>query len=121
MELVGDPESGVAAPRLAAHRPAGRAEVAELWRQARAIVLGFTEAGVAHGDLSAYNLLVRSGTLVAIDVPQAVDLVANPSGLAILHRDCTNLTAWFRRRGLSEHEADPEALFADALRVLPWG
>ena len=120
MELVGDAETGVAAPRLAAHRPADRAEVADLWRQARALVVGFTEAGVAHGDLSPYNVLVHDGRLVAIDVPQAVDLVANPLGLEILHRDCTNLTTWFRRRGLDVDEADPEDLFAEALAVLPW-
>ena len=120
MELIGDPDTGVAAPRLASHRPADRVEVADLWRQARALVLGFAEAGVAHGDLSAYNLLVHRGRLVAIDVPQAVDLVASPTGLSILHRDCTNLVSWFRRRGLSDGEADPDALLADALGVLPW-
>jgi RIO kinase 1 len=120
MELVGDPETGVAAPRLAAHRPAGGTEVADLWDQARALVVGFTEAGVAHGDLSPYNVLVHQGRLVAIDMPQAVDLVANPTGLSILHRDCTNLASWFRRRGLADEVADPEALFAEAIAVLPW-
>jgi RIO kinase 1 len=120
MELIGDQDTGVAAPRLASHRPADRAEVADLWQQARSLVLGFADAGVAHGDLSAYNLLVHAGRLVAIDVPQAVDLVANPMGLSLLQRDCTNLVAWFRRRGLSADEADPDALLADALGVLPW-
>jgi len=124
MELIGDPASGVAAPRLAAHRPTDRAKVADLWHQAHALVLGFADAGVAHGDLSAYNVLVeRKGTeagarLVAIDMPQAVDLVANPLGLEILHRDCVNLVTWFRRKGLTQ--ADPDELFADALAVLPW-
>jgi RIO kinase 1 len=120
MELIGDPDTGVAAPRLASHRPVDRDEVADLWAQARALVVGFTEAGVAHGDLSPYNVLVHHGRLVAIDVPQAVDLVANPLGLEILHRDCANLARWFRRRGLSDADADPEDLFAEALSVLPW-
>lgn len=120
MELIGDPDTGVAAPRLASHRPADRGEVADLWAQARALVVGFAEAGVAHGDLSPYNVLVHRGRLVAIDVPQAVDLVANPLGLDILHRDCTNLTTWFRRRGLPDADADPETLFAQALAILPW-
>jgi len=119
MELIGDPETGVAAPRLVAHRPVDRAEVADLWLQARALVLGFARAGVAHGDLSAYNVLVHRRRLVAIDVPQAVDLVANPMGLELLHRDCTNLATWFRRKGMAE--ADPDDLFAAALGVLPWG
>jgi len=121
MELIGDHDTGVAAPRLASHRPVDGAEVADLWRQAHAMVVGLTEAGIAHGDLSPYNVLVHHGRLVAIDIPQAVDLVANPLGLSILHRDCTNLATWFRRRGLTEAEADPEALFAEALAVLPWG
>lgn len=120
MELIGDAVTGVAAPRLAAHRPAGRTEVEALWEQARALVLGIAEAGVAHGDLSAYNVLVHEGRLVAIDIPQAVDLVANPVGLEILHRDCVNLTAWFRRRGMTDRHADPDDLFAAALGVLPW-
>lgn len=120
MEFVGDHDAGVAAPRLAAHRPSGPDEVAGLWAQARRLVLGIAEAGVAHGDLSAYNLLVHGGRLVAIDVPQAVDLVAHPGGLNVLHRDCVNLVAWFHRRGLSPSVADPEALFAEALAVMPW-
>ena len=37
-------------------------------------------AGFAHGDLSAYNLLVHEGRLVMIDLPQIVDLAANPQG-----------------------------------------
>ena len=57
---------------------------------------------------------------MAIDVPQAVDLVANPFGVDLLHRDCRNLTTWFRRRGLPAQVADPEALLAEALAVLPW-
>ena len=35
-------------------------------------------AGFAHGDLSPYNLLVHDGRLVVIDLPQVVDVVANP-------------------------------------------
>ena len=37
-------------------------------------------AGLAHGDLSPYNLLVHRGRVVAIDLPQVVDVVANPKG-----------------------------------------
>ena len=36
--------------------------------------------GLAHGDLSAYNLLVHDGRLVVIDLPQIVDVIANPRG-----------------------------------------
>jgi RIO kinase 1 len=72
-------------------------------------------AGYAHGDLSAYNLLWWCGELWLIDFPQAVDLAANPLGLDLLHRDVTNITAWFARQGL---ERDGDALFAQLLTEL---
>ena len=37
-------------------------------------------AQVAHGDLSPYNMLVHDGRLVLIDLPQIVDVIANPQG-----------------------------------------
>ena len=70
-------------------------------------------AGYAHGDLSAYNLLVHDGRLVMIDLPQVVDLVANPQGPEFLHRDCENVCAWFARRGLPTVEF--EHLFGDLM------
>ena len=47
-----------------------------------------------------------------IDFPQAVDLVVNPNGLDLLHRDVTTVSTWFARRGLA---CDPEAVFAELL------
>ncbi len=66
-------------------------------------------AGYAHGDLSAYNLLWWADELWLIDLPQAVDIAANPMGLDFLHRDVVNITTWFARQGL---DRDPEELFA---------
>jgi RIO kinase 1 len=37
-------------------------------------------AQVAHGDLTAFNVLVHDGQLVLIDLPQIVDVIANPHG-----------------------------------------
>ena len=68
------------------------------------------EAGLAHGDLSPYNLLVHEGRVVVIDLPQVIDLIANASGFDLLHRDCVNVCTWFTRQGL---ECDPEELFGD--------
>jgi RIO kinase 1 len=48
-----------------------------------------------------------------IDVPQIVDLVANPQGPAFLERDCRNVCTWFARRGLAE--ADADQLFGDLM------
>jgi RIO kinase 1 len=68
-------------------------------------------AGLTHGDLSPYNVLVHDGRPVLIDLPQVVDIVANPQGLSFLRRDVAVLTRWFAARGL-----DPEV--ADADRVV---
>ena len=70
--------------------------------------------GVAHGDLSPYNVLAAGDRLVVIDLPQAVDIVANPTGMDFLMRDCHNVCAWFVARGLDVDEHD---LFADAARL----
>lgn len=110
MEFLGD-ESGVAAPRLAAVR-SDRAELAELCRQVVDLMRLFAAAGFAHGDLSAYNLLVHEGRVRVIDLPQIVDVIANPQGLDLLHRDCVNICDWFTRRRV---ECDAEELFAEML------
>ena len=47
-----------------------------------------------------------------IDLPQVVDLVANPRGPDLLLRDCTNVCQWFRARGLA---VDEHELYADLL------
>jgi RIO kinase 1 len=67
-------------------------------------------AQVAHGDLSPYNLLVHEGRLVLIDLPQIVDVVANPQGGDFLARDVRNVATWFAARGLPPDVIDVEAL-----------
>ncbi|MFK5584284.1 serine protein kinase RIO [Serinicoccus sp. LYQ131] len=116
MEFIGDPD-GLAAPRLAQVQ-ADPPLMAHLWEQTRRVVLQLAELGWAHGDLSAYNLLVHQETLVVIDLPQVVDVVANPQGPALLHRDCSTVARWFGQRGV---EADAEELFAEATRGHPRG
>ncbi|WP_028922902.1 serine protein kinase RIO [Pseudonocardia acaciae] len=110
LEFLGDPD-GTAAPRLAQLRPDPEL-LAELWRQLTEAMLLLARAGLTHGDLSAYNLLVHGERLVLIDLPQVVDLVGNPSGDEFLGRDVHNITAWFEARGLPARLLDPEALFA---------
>jgi RIO kinase 1 len=65
-------------------------------------------AGFAHGDLSAYNLLVHHGRLVMIDLPQVVDIIANPGGRGFLERDAKNVATWFAKAG--QPGADPGEL-----------
>jgi RIO kinase 1 len=99
LEFIGEPD-GTAAPRLAEIRPAG-AELASLWDQLVTALCGLARLGYAHGDLSAYNLLVHGGRLVMIDMPQIVDVVANPRGAELLTRDSANVARWFTARGLT--------------------
>ena len=107
LELIGS--DGLAAPRLAELRPdAGTA--ADLFDQVRRIMARLAARGWAHGDLSAYNVLVDAGRVVVIDWPQVVDIVGNPRGLDFLHRDCVNVCSWFTRAGV---DADAEELFAE--------
>ena len=104
---------GETAPRLAQTRPP-----ADLLRsyfdQVRDAMATMVQHGVVHGDLSAYNILAAGDRLVIIDLPQIVDLVGNSAGFDFLMRDCTNMCAWFRAKGL--HQADGQELFASLVR-----
>jgi RIO kinase 1 len=106
LEFIGD-QDGTGAPRLAETRP-GPAELASLWEQLVEAMVTLAAAGFAHGDLSAYNLLVHHGRLVMIDLPQVVDIIANPAGRGFLERDAKNVATWFAKAG--HPGADPEEL-----------
>lgn len=102
---------GEPAPRLAQTRPAPDL-LADWFDQLRSAMAALARDGVAHGDLSPYNILAAGERLVIIDLPQAVDLAGNTQGMDFLMRDCTNVCSWFRRRGL---EVDEQELFGDLL------
>jgi RIO kinase 1 len=99
MEFIGTPD-GVAAPRLASVR-ASEADLPDLWEQLMLGLRVLARAGYAHGDLSAYNILVHNGRLVVIDLPQIVDVVSNPQGKRFLARDVHNVLGWFTAHGLT--------------------
>ena len=111
MELVS--VDGEVAPRLAQTRP-DRALLGSYFDQLRDAMVLLASDGIAHGDLSAYNVLAAGERLVIIDLPQAVDVVANPRGADFLMRDCHNVCTWFRARGL---EVDEDVLFAELLAM----
>ncbi|QFZ22669.1 kinase [Saccharothrix syringae] len=115
LEFVGT--DGAAAPRLAQLRP-DPDELLDLWRQLVDALGLMASAGLAHGDLSAFNLMVHDGRLVVIDLPQVVDLAANPRGPEFLERDVRNVAGWFTGRGLPPELAEPrevtEALLDEA-------
>ncbi|HGP6024542.1 TPA: RIO1 family regulatory kinase/ATPase, partial [Vibrio cholerae O1] len=52
-------------------------------------------AGIVHGDLSEYNVLVDRDGPVIIDLPQALDAAANNNARAMLERDVDNLATYF--------------------------
>jgi RIO kinase 1 len=52
-------------------------------------------AGIVHGDLSEFNILVGSDGPVIIDLPQAVDAAGNNHAKEMLARDVTNLANYF--------------------------
>jgi RIO kinase 1 len=113
LEFIGDAD-GSAAPRLAQLRP-GPDELYELWLQLLGALDLMAGAGYTHGDLSAYNVLVHDGRLVLIDLPQIVDVVANPGGAEFLRRDVQNIAGWFHQRGLPEQVTDVEMLTGELL------
>ena len=90
----------------------GPAELAGLWDQLVEALVALARDGLAHGDLSAYNLLVHDGRLVMIDLPQVVDVIANPRGAAFLTRDAENIARWFAARGLAGVSPEPAGLGA---------
>jgi RIO kinase 1 len=95
MELVTDAD-GNAAPRLndLALSPA---QAQEYHRTLIMQVVRMLCAGIIHGDLSEYNVLVGNDGPVIIDLPQAVDAAGNNSASVMLERDVDNLTAYFGR------------------------
>ncbi len=115
MQYLGDETR--AAPQLA-RAGLSRTELDVAWRDLVDALHAMTATGWAHGDLSAYNLLWwpsddrPDGRLWVIDLPQAVDIAANPGGLDFLHRDVCNVADWFGRRGL---DVDAEETFAELL------
>ncbi len=95
MEMVAD-ENGEAAPRLndVMFTPAeARAHHAMLLLQ----VVRMLCAGVVHGDLSEFNILLGAEGPVIIDLPQAVDAAGNNHAQRMLLRDVVNLRDFFGR------------------------
>jgi RIO kinase 1 len=54
-------------------------------------------AGVVHGDLSEFNVLLAADGPVVIDLPQAVDAAGNNHASRMLLRDVANLAGFFGR------------------------
>ncbi|HMN65358.1 MAG TPA: PA4780 family RIO1-like protein kinase [Burkholderiaceae bacterium] len=95
MDLVTD-EHGDAAPRLndvVFTAEQARAHHATLLKE----VVRMLCAGVVHGDLSEFNILLGADGPVIIDLPQAVDAAGNNHAQRMLLRDVANLRGFFGR------------------------
>ncbi len=93
MELVTDAE-GHAAPRLN-DLTFTEDEARTCHRSLMTEVVRMLCAGVIHGDLSEYNILLGANGPVIIDLPQAVDAAGNNHAKAMLARDINNLSTYF--------------------------
>lgn len=95
MELITD-DQGEVAPRLS--------DVSISVDQAlqdHAVVMKYVmrmlAAGIVHGDLSEFNILLNESGPVIIDLPQAVDATANNHAQRMLERDINNVTDYYAR------------------------
>jgi RIO kinase 1 len=93
MELITD-ENGEVAPRLN-----DISMSAEQAREDHLVVMHYVLrmlcAGIVHGDLSEFNVLVDVNGPVIIDLPQAVNAAANNNAQSMLKRDVDNMTRYY--------------------------
>lgn len=93
MELVTDHEGNVA-PRLS-DVTLTEEEALEDHATVMQFVIRMLCAGIIHGDLSEFNILVDEYGPVIIDLPQAVDAAANNHAEWMLERDVNKITEYY--------------------------
>jgi RIO kinase 1 len=95
MELICD-EAGDPAPRLGDVR-LERAHAEQIYEQLLREVVRMLCAGVVHGDLSDFNVLLAPDGPVIIDFPQAVNAASSQNARKLLLRDVENLQRFLAR------------------------
>lgn len=93
MELVTD-ANGSVAPRLSDVSLSEEQAVTDFHTMIRNIVRMLC-AGIVHGDLSEFNVLLDDQGPVIIDLPQAVDAAANNHAESMFERDVDNITSYY--------------------------
>ncbi|MDG0970160.1 MAG: serine protein kinase RIO [Porticoccaceae bacterium] len=93
MELVTD-DQGDVAPRLGDVSMSAEQAIEDHAIMMHYVVLMLC-AGIVHGDLSEFNVLVDDYGPVVIDLPQAVDASANNHAQSMLQRDVANMTHYY--------------------------
>ncbi|RLG26350.1 serine protein kinase RIO [Methanosarcinales archaeon] len=99
MEFIG--EDGIASPQLRDVRPTKKdaekifEEIIEYMRRL------YQDAGMVHGDLSEYNILINSNNKpVIIDIGQGV-LISHTRSREFLERDTNNIIRFFKKWGVN--------------------
>eukprot|EP00903_Cladosiphon_okamuranus_P007438 g7213.t1 len=95
MELVTD-EDGRAAPRLD-DVTLSPEHARDFHGQIIGEVVRMLSAGLIHGDLSEFNVLLDANGPVIIDLPQAVNAAGNNNAERMLERDVDNMRRYFGR------------------------
>lgn len=93
MELITD-ETGLAAPRLSDVSLTEEEAIVDYQMILQSVVRMLC-AGLIHGDLSEFNVLVDANGPVIIDLPQVVNAAANNHAKSMLERDVNNLTRFY--------------------------
>lgn len=93
MELVTDSE-GAVAPRLS-EVDLSAEQAVEDHSKVMGFVVRMLCAGLVHGDLSEFNILVDENGPVIIDLPQAVDAAANNNAESMLLRDVNKISSFY--------------------------
>ena len=94
MELVTYDDDGEVAPRLndvSMTSEQARTDHATVMNDVKRMLV----AGIVHGDLSEFNVLVDDYGPVIIDLPQAVDAAANNHAKSMLERDVNNMSEYY--------------------------
>jgi len=101
MEFIG--KNGESAPSLKEKAPRNPEKVYEsLLTYVQRL---YRKAGLVHGDLSEYNVMMWKGRTVLFDVSQAV-LLVHPLADSLLRRDLTNINKYFSRLGVKVPSVD---------------
>jgi RIO kinase 3 len=108
MSFVGS--GGVAAPKLKDARLSSAELELAYDETVRTMETLYNDCHLVHADLSEYNILWHEGACHFIDVSQSVE-PNHPEGLTFLMRDCSNITGFFRKRGVHD-VMKPHQLFS---------
>ena len=71
----------------------------QFYKETIDFMAGLYNAGLVHGDLSEYNILVNKNRLVFIDIGQAV-LLTHPNAREFFERDVDNISRFFSKNGI---------------------